>query len=133
MRTVLAQDERIFGMALAFEPRQFDADREDFCLYVFRGPDGDRKEAAACRRTTSRCIASGIGTRNRCGNSVRCGASPTSIPAAATFRWSPIRRRSAAADQFVGVLTLDLSVQYFDVLRAMAQGVELGREAVTAS
>ena len=37
MRTVLGQDERIFGMALAFEPRQFDPNQEDYCIYLFRG------------------------------------------------------------------------------------------------
>ncbi len=44
MRTVIGQDERIFGMSLAFEPRQFDPDREDFCIYLFRGQNGIEKK-----------------------------------------------------------------------------------------
>jgi tRNA A-37 threonylcarbamoyl transferase component Bud32 len=36
MRAALATDTRLFGMAVAFEPFQFDAARENFAYYVYR-------------------------------------------------------------------------------------------------
>src|SRR5439155_5784090 len=39
---LLSKDERIHGLTLAFEPFRFAADREDYCLYVWRSPQGVR-------------------------------------------------------------------------------------------
>ena len=39
---LLRQDPRIHGLTLAFEPFEFDKAREDYCLYVWRGPEGIR-------------------------------------------------------------------------------------------
>jgi hypothetical protein len=40
LRSALASEPRIFGMAVAFEPGQFRQGVDDFALYVFRGPRG---------------------------------------------------------------------------------------------
>jgi hypothetical protein len=40
LRSALLDEPRIFGMAVAFEPFQFQAERQDFAYYVFRGPKG---------------------------------------------------------------------------------------------
>lgn len=40
LRAILAGEPRVFGMCVAFEPRQFDHEREDFALYVHRIPGG---------------------------------------------------------------------------------------------
>ncbi|HEV3443552.1 MAG TPA: protein kinase, partial [Gemmataceae bacterium] len=39
-RALVAKDKKIFGLCVAFEPRQFAAAREDYCLYVHQNPDG---------------------------------------------------------------------------------------------
>jgi hypothetical protein len=124
MRMVLDQDERIFGMAVALEPRGM-AGRDDFCLYAFRGGrsietkqllpplyvplyrewEWYRKPLAEQRSIWSEPYVD-VGGGN--------------IPMV-TFS-SPIRRDNAGA----GVLTLDLSARYFDVLRAWLKEVQLG-------
>jgi len=40
LRAELAAEPHVFGMAVAFEPKQFDASLDDFCLYLFRGKSG---------------------------------------------------------------------------------------------
>lgn len=40
LRVELGRQPHIFGMAIAFEPRQFRADVQDFSLYVYRDPKG---------------------------------------------------------------------------------------------
>ena len=40
LRDMLGQSHRIFGMCVAFEPRQWRPDRENFALFVYRRPEG---------------------------------------------------------------------------------------------
>ena len=116
LRTILDQDERIFGMAIAFEPGQFQPNREDYSLYVFRGPSAVEKKLLL---------------------------PPDYVPIYREWDWykKPMREGEARwSDPYIdtgggeipmvtysvpfqrdgraaGVLTLDLSVQYFEVLR----------------
>jgi serine/threonine protein kinase len=124
IRVVLEQDEGIFGMALAFEPRQLPG-RDDFCLYAFRGGNGTEtkqllppdyvplyrewdwyKQPFSEQRVVWSEPYVDVGGGN--------------IPMV-TFS-TPIRRNGA----LVGVLTFDLSVKYFDVLRRWLEEVRLG-------
>jgi serine/threonine protein kinase len=125
LRAVLGQDDRIFGMAVASEPRRLASAREDFCLYVFREDDGIGakqllppayvpiyREWDWYRRpfNEQRAVWSDPYVDVGGGN----------IPMV-TFS-SPIRRGGSVA----GVLTIDLSVKYFDALRGWMQEVQLG-------
>jgi hypothetical protein len=127
MRVVLDQDRRIFGMAVAFEPQQI-AGRDDFCLYAFRGErsvqtkqllppayvpiyrqwEWYRKPIAEQRFVWSEPYVD-VGGGN--------------IPMV-TFS-APIRRGGSV----IGVLTFDLSVRYFDVLRGWLEELQLGNRS----
>jgi serine/threonine protein kinase len=125
MRTIIGQDDRIFGMALAFEPRQFDPKQEDYCIYLFRGPQGIEKKyllppgyVPLYREWEwyKRPVQEG---RQRWSEPyVDTGGGE--IPMV-TYT-APIRR----AGQIIGVLTLDLSVGYFQLLRDWLKEVNLG-------
>jgi hypothetical protein len=125
LRAVLGQDERIFGMAVASEPRRLAAGRDDFCLYVFRGDEGVavkqllpptyvplyrewdwyKKPLTAHRASWSEPYVD-VGGGN--------------IPMV-TFS-SPIHRNGSVA----GVLTIDLSVKYFEGLRGWMEELQMG-------
>jgi len=125
MRTIIVQDERIFGMALAFEPRQFDPKREDYCIYLFRGPQGIEKKyllppsyVPLYREWEWYKTPVQEGRPRWSEPYVDTGGGE--IPMV-TYT-APIRR----GGQIVGVLTLDLSVGYFDLLRDWLKEVNLG-------
>jgi hypothetical protein len=125
VRTVLAQDERIFGQALAFEPFKFDPQRENFCLYAYRDGDTIRtkqllppeyvplyREWAWYREP----LADG---RARWSEPyVDTGGGDVPMVTYST----PMMR----GEETLGVLTLDLSVQYFRVLRDWLEQLDLG-------
>ena len=131
MRAVLGQDERIFGMALAFEPRRFDPGREDVCLYVYRGPGAiERKDLlppvyVPLYRQWD-WYAKPLRQRRALWSDPYVDTGGGDIPMV-TYS-APIRRR----DQVVGVLTLDLSVQYFDVLRGWLEEMHLAETSYGA-
>jgi sigma-B regulation protein RsbU (phosphoserine phosphatase) len=125
MRTVIGQDERIFGMSLAFEPRQFDPHREDFCLYLFRGPKEIEKKYLLPPSYMPLYrewdwYKKPIAEQRALWSEPYVDTGGGEIPMV-TYS-TPIRR----GEQVVGVLTLDLSVQYFDVLRGWLEDVNLG-------
>ena len=125
MRTVLGQDERIFGMALAFEPRQFDPNQEDYCIYLFRGlKEIEQKYLLPPSYVPlyrewewyKKPVQEGRALWSEPYVDTGGGEIPM-----VTYT-TPIRR----GEQLVGVLTLDLSVQYFEVLRGWLAEVNLG-------
>ncbi len=125
MRTVIGQDERIFGMSLAFEPRQFDPHREDYCLYLFRGPQGIEKKYLLPPSYVPLYrewdwYKKPIREQRALWSEPYVDTGGGEIPMV-TYT-TPIRR----GEQLVGVLTLDLSVQYFEVLRGWLHDVNLG-------
>ena len=125
MRTVLGQDERIFGMALAFEPRQFDPNREDYCIYLFRGPKEIEKKYLLPPSYVPlyrewEWYKKPVQEDRALWSEPYVDTGGGEIPMV-TYT-TPIRR----GEQLVGVLTLDLSVQYFEVLRSWLKEVNLG-------
>lgn len=125
MRTILGQDPRIFGMAIAFEPRQFDSKRDDYCIYLFRGLKAIEKKyllppsyLPLYRQWDwyKKPVQQGRALWSEPYVDTGGGEIPM-----VTYT-APIRR----GDQLVGVLTLDLSVQYFEVLRSWLKEVNLG-------
>jgi hypothetical protein len=125
MRTIISQDDRIFGMAVAFEPRQFDPKQEDYCIYLFRGPQGIEKKYLLPPSYVplyrewewyKKPVQEG---RPRWSEPyVDTGGGEIPMVTYTT----PIRRDG----QIVGVLTLDLSVGYFQLLRDWLKEVNLG-------
>jgi hypothetical protein len=124
LRAVLQQDDRIFGMAVAFEPRRFGPGREDYCLYVFR--DGDSIGTKQLLPPSYTPIyrewdwyKGAIGGRAVWSDPyVDVGGG--NIPMV-TFS-SPIQRGGSS----IGVLTIDLSAKYFDALRGWMDELGLG-------
>jgi serine/threonine protein kinase len=125
LRTVLGQDPHIFGMSLAFEPRQFDPGRADFCLYVFRGPKG--VEAKQLLPPSYVPIYREWDWYKKPFQEGRALWSEPYVDTGGgdipmvTYS-GPVRRRG----QVAGVLTLDLSVEYFDLLRGWLKELNLG-------
>ena len=124
MRAVLMQDERLFGMAVALEPMQIPG-RGDFALYAFRGetsletkqllpPDyvPIYREWEWYRRP--------VAERRSVWSEPYIDVGGGNIPMVTVS--SPIRR----GESLVGVLTFDLSVSYFEVLRAWLKELQLG-------
>ena len=126
MRTMLSKDERLFGTAVAFEPKQFDGKREDFAKYTYRTRESVR---------TMMLLSPAYQPHYRewaWYNSVRKQRSSSwsepfidqgggNIP---MITYSvPIWR----GDQFVGVATADLSIAYFDAMRQWLGEVNLGK------
>jgi serine/threonine protein kinase len=47
LRDLLLTDDRIHGLTVGFEPKEFDPEQPDYCLYVHRGPkDVEKKQLA---------------------------------------------------------------------------------------
>jgi sigma-B regulation protein RsbU (phosphoserine phosphatase) len=124
MRAMLEQDGQIFGMAVAFQPHQ-PIGRDDFSLYAFRGTSGIESKQLLPPSylpiyrewdwykkpfTEQRIVWSEPYVDVGGGN----------IPMVTVS--TPIRREAV----LVGVLTFDLSVKYFDVLRGWLKELQLG-------
>jgi hypothetical protein len=124
IRVVLEQDERIFGMALAFEPRQLQG-REDFCLYAFRGSQGiETKQLLPPEYVPLyrewEWYQRPFSERHVVWSEPYVDVGGGNIPMV-TFS-TPIRRNGS----LIGILTFDLSVKYFDILRRWLEEVQLG-------
>ena len=125
MRTIIGQDDRVFGMSLAFEPRQFDPNREDYCIYLFRGSQGIEKKYLLPPSYVplyrewewyKKPVQEGRSLWSEPYVDTGGGEIPMVTYSA------PIRR----GGQIVGVLTLDLSIRYFELLRGWLKEVNLG-------
>jgi serine/threonine protein kinase len=127
MREALQKDPRVFGTCVAFEPYQFDRQEEDYALYVCRESEGV---------TAKRLVF------------------PAYSPPYREWAWysEPKRQRQAMwsepfidegggnvpmltysvplerQGQFVGVVTVDLSLDYFHVLQGWLHELRMGRE-----
>jgi serine/threonine protein kinase len=125
LRTLLEKQEEVFALNVGFEPGAFDAAREDFCLYIFRGPRGIEKKyllppsyVPLYREwdwyTKPRDQRRGMWSEPY----VDTGGGD--IPMV-TYT-APMTRLS----EFIGVLSLDLSVEYFGVLRQWLTELNFG-------
>lgn|GEM_PF-5308770 len=125
MRSQMARESAIFGLNVGFEPDQFQPGVQDFDLYVFRGPQGVEKKILTPPhylpvyrewdwytkpKTTLRSIWS--------EPFIDVGGGD--IPMV-TFSVPVLRDKS-----FVGVVSLDLSVDYFRVLRQWLCDLDFG-------
>jgi class 3 adenylate cyclase len=128
MKSTVSQEPRIFGMALAFEPGRFDPARVDYCLYVYRSPTGilqkylhpptyepNYREWDWYREPRETMQASWSEPYVDTGG----GEIPMVTYSA------PIGGR----EDFTGVQTVDLSVEYFDALRDWLTELNLGENS----
>jgi serine/threonine protein kinase len=126
LRAELGHHRHIFGMAVAFEPGGFRDGVDEFALYVYRGPQGIAvkqllppeytplyrqwpwyRDAQMSARWSEPYVDEGGGE----------------IPMV-TFS-TPIRRDG----RWIGVVTADLSLEYFNSLERAMQGSKLGGSA----
>jgi predicted Ser/Thr protein kinase len=127
MRDMLGKSPLIFGVCVAMEPFQWRADRQDFALYMYRGPKGlvSRQLLPPFYQPFYRqwdwykiAAASPSG---RWGEPyVGLGADQTPM---VTFS-VPIRR----GGRFVGVVAADLAIDYFRKMRVSLDDLELGAD-----
>lgn len=126
MCELLSKDDRLFGTAIAFEPRAFDGTREDYCMYAFRGKE--RLETKMLLPPTyipiyrdhawykdAKVQQRGLWTEPFLD--VEGGGVPMVTYSAPIWR----------DDKFAGVVTADLSVAYFAGMRRWLDDVNLGR------
>jgi serine/threonine protein kinase len=128
MRALLEKDERLFGICVAFEPRQFGGDRrrDDFCLYAHRTPTGvvtkhllpPEYPPPFYRDRHWYSVPKALGRASWSEPYIEEGAEDTP-----TVTYSvPIVRDGA----FIGVVTADLSMDYFRAFHTDLQNLRLG-------
>ena len=132
MRALVEKDERLFGICVALEPRQFGGaqQREDFCLYAHRTPTGVATKqllppAYAAPFYRDRRWYSGSKALGRASWSepfLEDGAGDTPMVTYSV----PIVRDGV----FVGVVTADLSIDYFRGFHADLQSLKLGDNTI---
>jgi tRNA A-37 threonylcarbamoyl transferase component Bud32 len=124
MRDVLKQNPRVYGTCVAFEPFQFDG-REDFALYVYRPPAGLTTKVLVppvytplYREWTwySQTAKERRAVWTEPFVDYGAGDIPLLSPSI------PLERKG----KFVGVVTVDLSLDYFQVLRQWLDELRLG-------
>jgi sigma-B regulation protein RsbU (phosphoserine phosphatase) len=127
MRQALNKDPRVFGICVAFEPYQFDPTRENYALYVCRS-----SEAVVAKRLLppaySPLYREWPWYRRPAHDQRPMWSEPFvdegggNVP---MLTYSvPVHRQG----KLVGVVTADLAVDYFQVLRGWLNELHLGRE-----
>lgn len=125
MRDLLSKDDRLFGTAIAFEPQQFDAQREDFCLYACRGTKGittklllppryDYREEAWYK--SSKACQCALWTEPFLD--VEGGDIPMVTHSVPIWRGNKV----------AGIVTVDLSMAYFDAMDQWLKKVRMGKK-----
>lgn len=130
MRSLVAKDVRLFGLTVAIEPNQFGGarPRPDFCLYAHRTPAGVATKqllppayAPPLYRDRPWYTTPKAAGRSSWGEPyVEDGAEGTPMVTYSV----PIVRDGT----FVGVVTADLSIDYFRSFHTELQNVRLGRD-----
>jgi hypothetical protein len=125
LRQMLDSDPRLFGMCVALEPNEFEAGREDFARYIFRGNDGVQfkylhpPEYRSYREwdwyRVPRSEDRGLWTEPYIDHG---GGEVPMV----TYS-EPIHRDG----QFIGVVTADLSLAYFLQLKRWLDELQLAR------
>jgi phosphoserine phosphatase RsbU/P len=127
MREALGKDSRVFGICAAFEPYAFDRREEDFALYVCREPGG-----VTAKRLTFPAYSpqyrqwawySGPKLRRKAmWSEPFIDEGGGNVP---MLTYSvPLERHG----KFVGVVTADLSLDYFNVLQGWMDELRMGRD-----
>jgi serine/threonine protein kinase len=128
MESVLRSRPRIFGMCVALEPKQLGLGRQDFALYVYRKEGGGfqtkqlvppvyqgdyrHKEWYARPRRENR----------------GCWSEPYEAEGAEKTAMVTYSAPLFHQGQFVGVVTLDLALDFFAKLRKELDNLQLGRD-----
>lgn len=126
MKKSLEQDERIFGIAVALEPGEFEKDRKDFAQYVYR-PDGIARSKKLLLPDYKpiyrehRWYSAAKEKRKALWSEPFFDQEGGDIPMI-TFS-VPILR----SGRFAGVVTADLSISYFEGMRKWLDEVKLGK------
>ena len=125
LKDMLHKAPLIFGLCVAFEPRQWRKDREDFAHYVFRRPGGMvvKQLVPPSYRPIYRdwpWYRAARDARHGCWSEPYIGEGGDRTPMV-TFS-APIRRNGC----FVGVVTADLAMDYFRDLRGGVDRLDLG-------
>ena len=126
LRAELAREPHIFGMAIAFEPHAFRSDIPDFALYVYRSPGGVIAKQLLPPEYTPiyrawpwyRDALNGVAW-----SEPYVDEGGGDIPMV-TFS-TPFKRKGHAA----GVVTADLSLEYFSALERAMRTSQLGGNA----
>jgi serine/threonine protein kinase len=128
LREMLGKSHLIFGMCVAFEPRQWRPDRRDFALFVYRRAGGLKVKQLVppsylpLYREWEWYRAVKNAPRGRwCEPYIGEGGDKTPM---VTYS-SPILRRG----RFVGVVTADLAITYFDSLRKEMDDLKLSPDS----
>jgi sigma-B regulation protein RsbU (phosphoserine phosphatase) len=125
LRNVLASEPQVFALNVGFEPGQFAADRQDFCLYVYRGENKiETKQllppAYVPLYREWDWYTQPRDARRALWSEPYVDTGGGDIPMV-TFT-APILR----GEKFAGVVSLDLSAAYFSVLRQWLEELNLG-------
>jgi hypothetical protein len=124
MRQALAKDDRLFGMCAAFEPGEWNKGRQDYALYACRRGRG--VEVAPLppkyRYRERPWYTRPRDQRKASWSEPFFDEDGGNIPMV-TYS-VPLYRRG----KFAGVVTTDLSLEYFKVLRGWLDELHLGRE-----
>jgi len=128
MRSLVEKDSRLFGICVAFEPRQFGGTRrrEDFCLYAYRTPAGVVAKHLLppdyappfYRDRHWYSVPKALGRASWSEPYVEEGAENTPMVTYSV----PVVRDGA----FIGVVTADLSMDYFRGFHTDLQNIRLG-------
>ena len=121
---MLDADSRLFGMCIAPEPNQFEAGRENYARYIFRG--NSSAQLKYLHPPQYRPYREWDWYRVPRREHEARGRNPTSTAAAARSRWSRIPSPPAHG-QFIGVVTADLSLAYFRQLKNWLDELQLSR------
>jgi tRNA A-37 threonylcarbamoyl transferase component Bud32 len=124
MRAALGKDSKLFGTTVAFEPRQFDPQREDFALYAYRKEGGlATKQLKPPDYKLYRTWPWYTRPKQQGGpvwSEPFEDEGGGNIP---MITYSvPLRRDG----KFVGVVTADLSIGYFQVLHGWLADLKMG-------
>ena len=128
LRDMLGKSHLIFGMCVAFEPREWRPDRENFALFVYRRPQGLKVKQLVPPSYLPlyrewEWYRTGKDSPNGRWCEPYIGEGGDNTPMV-TYS-SPIFRRG----RFVGVVTADLAITYFDSLRRQMDDLRLSQDS----
>jgi serine/threonine protein kinase len=126
MHAALRKDDRIYGTCLAFEPGRFHVDAADSALYVFRHhgrPETKLLSPPAYPYRTMDWYTAPKRARRPLWSEPFVDKEGGDIPMvtySVPFSWN---------GRMAGIVTVDLSIQYFAVLRQWLEELHLGRDS----
>jgi hypothetical protein len=125
MRGALKDNDRVFGLCAAFQPKEFDPERKDFALYVYRtAPDALDKKQLLHGKYAEKPYREWDWYTERGGwGEPYIDEDGGGVPMV-TYS-APVRR----GGRFVGVVTADLSLDYFQQLQKDLGDLDFGPDS----